>query len=130
VLFVSIHADPASDYPFFWGHADEQGKGPGEGKTLNLPLPRGTDIAGYEVALDEALQAISAHQPDLLVVSFGADTFEDDPISYFRLRQEDYPTIANRIAAHDLPTLVVMEGGYAINALGLNVEALLSGLDA
>lgn len=130
IFFVSIHADPATDYPFFWGHADERGEGPGEGKTLNLPLPRGTDISGYEEALDVALNAIAAHQADLIVLSFGADTFEDDPISYFRLRQDDYPKIAARVASLELPILVVMEGGYAVDALGLNVEAFLAGLIA
>ena len=27
VLFVSIHADPNTQYPYFWGHADERGSG-------------------------------------------------------------------------------------------------------
>ena len=129
VLFVSIHADPTTDYPFFWGHADERGDGPGVGKTLNLPLPRGTELSGYAGALDEALAAVQAHQADMLVLSFGADTFEEDPISFFRLRQDDYRAIGRRIASLGLPVLVVMEGGYAVDALGHNVEALLSGLD-
>ena len=129
VLFVSIHADPTTDYPFFWGHADERGEGPGEGMTLNLPLPRGTDISGYGKALSEALNAVRAHQADLLVVSFGADTFEEDPITDFRVRQGDYPEIAGRIAALGLPVLVVMEGGYAVDALGPNVEAFPSGFE-
>ena len=126
LLFVSIHADPATDYPFFWGRADERGEGPGEGATLNLPLPRGTGMCEYENALDEGLKAIAAHQADLLVVSFGADTFENDPISHFRLRRDDYPVIGASIASLDLPVLIVMEGGYAVDALGLNVAAFLS----
>ena len=130
VMFVSIHADPATDYPFFWGHADEGGEGAGQGKTLNLPLPRGTDAGGYGMALGKALEAVSAHQPDMLVLSFGADTFEHDPISHFRLRQDDYPLIAARIASLNLPVLVIMEGGYDVDALGLNVEAFLSGFRA
>ena len=52
VLFVSIHADPRTGLSFFWGHADETGEGEGEGATLNLPLPRGTDLAAYLPALD------------------------------------------------------------------------------
>jgi len=127
VLFVSIHADPITDYPFFWGHADERGEGAGQGKTLNLTLPRGTAIDEYAKALDQALDAVEAHETDLIVLSFGADTFEDDPISFFRLRQDDYRAIGRRIASTGLPVLIVMEGGYAIEALGLNVEALLSG---
>jgi len=130
VLFVSIHADPATDYPFFWGHADESGMGAGSGKTLNLPLPRGTGIEEYAKALDETLEAVSSHQADLLVLSFGADTFEADPISFFRLGREDYCEIAHRIASIGLPTLIVMEGGYAIDQLGLNVAALLSGFES
>ncbi len=128
IMFVSIHADPVTDYPFFWGHADERGEGPGEGRTLNLPLPRGTDFEAYEAALGTALNAVGAHRADLLVLSFGADTFEDDPISHFRLRRDDYRSIGERIASIGLPVLIVMEGGYAVDALGHNVEALLAGI--
>ncbi len=127
VLFVSIHADPVMDYPYFWGHADETGEGAGEGATLNLPLPRGTGLAAYLPALGAALAKIADFAPELLVVSYGADTFAGDPISYFTLQTADYSTLAQRIAALSLPTLIVMEGGYAVDALGANVEAFLSG---
>ena len=127
VLFVSIHADPATDYPFFWGHADERGIGEGEGKTLNLPLPRGTAIRTYLDALETACAAVAAHGTDLLVLSFGADTFEADPISFFELRKGDYEAIGSRIAALQIPTAIVKEGGYAIDALGQIVASLLSG---
>ena len=127
VAFASIHADPATDYPFFWGHADETGIGEGEGATLNLPLPRGTDWTGYAPALGQALDWIERHEPDLLVVSFGADTYEGDPISHFKLKTSDYAPMARCIASLGLPTLVVMEGGYAVEALGQNVAEFLSG---
>ena len=71
----------------------------------------------------------AAHGTDLLVLSFGADTFDGDPISNFKLREDDYRKIGARIAAIGLPTLVVMEGGYAIDALGRNVDAILSGFE-
>lgn len=127
VFFASIHADPATDYPFYWGHADERGDGAGEGATLNLPLPRGTGIDAYLPALDRALDAIVAFDASLLVVSFGADTFAEDPISHFALTTADYPRLAERIAGLGLPTLIVMEGGYAVGALGDNVSTFLSG---
>ena len=127
VLFVSIHADPATDYPFYWGHADERGLGEGEGATLNLPLPRGTGRAGFEPALDRALAAVAAFGAELLVCSYGADTFVGDPISFFTLETADYRGIGRRIAGAGLPTLIVMEGGYALEALGANVSSLLSG---
>jgi acetoin utilization deacetylase AcuC-like enzyme len=127
VGFASIHADPSTDYPFFWGHADEVGAGGGAGATLNLPLPRGTDWAGYRPALDRALEWVANFEPELLIVSYGADTHEADPISYFKLRTRDYAPMAKQIAALGLPTLIVMEGGYAVDALGQNVAEFLSG---
>ena len=129
VFFASIHADPATDYPYYWGHADERGEGEGAGATLNLPLPRGTDWSGYAPALDTALEAIAKWGARMLVVSFGADTFARDPISHFRLEEEDYRKLGRAISAAGLPTLVVMEGGYAVDQLGSNVAAFLSGLE-
>lgn len=128
IFFASIHADPRTDYPYFWGHADETGEGDGEGATLNLPLPRGTDLAGYLPALDRALDSIMAFSPDLLICSFGADTYVDDPISYFRLRTDDYQQIAKRINRLDVGTAVIMEGGYAANEIGRNVSSFLSSI--
>ena len=127
VLFVSIHADPATDYPFFWGHADEVGEGEGEGATLNLPLARGTKLAEFERALDTGCARIAAYGPDLLICSYGADTYAGDPISHFAIETADYRSIARRIADLRLPTLIVMEGGYAVDDLGRNVASFLSG---
>jgi len=126
VLFVSLHADPRMDYPYFWGHQDETGEGAGEGATLNLPLARGTGLAAYLPALEEALARIAAFAPELLVISYGADTFAGDPISFFTLQTADYAILAARIAALALPALIVMEGGYAVEALGANVSSFLA----
>jgi acetoin utilization deacetylase AcuC-like enzyme len=126
-FYASLHGDPRTDYPYYWGHEDETGEGAGIGANLNLPLPRGTTIAPYLAALERALRAIEGFGAGLLVVSFGADTYEQDPISHFAIRTGDFPEIATRIAALDLPTLIVMEGGYAVDALGNNVAAFLSG---
>ncbi|HEY0626565.1 MAG TPA: histone deacetylase family protein [Allosphingosinicella sp.] len=130
IFFASIHADPATDYPFFWGHADETGIGAGKGATLNLPLPQGTRGPAYLDALKQALDAIPRWDADFLIVSYGADTFDEDPISKFALRRDDYPVIAREIAGLGLPCLIVMEGGYAVDALGENVAAFLSGFSS
>ena len=45
VLFISIHGDPRTEYPFYLGHADETGEGAGAGLNRNLPLPAGTSAA-------------------------------------------------------------------------------------
>jgi len=127
VFYASVHADPKTDYPFYWGHADERGEGEGIGTTLNLPLPHGTRIDAFRGAQSTALDAIAAFDPGLLVVSFGADTWEDDPISHFKLTTPDYAVLAADIAARGWPTVIVMEGGYAVDALGHNVASFLSG---
>jgi acetoin utilization deacetylase AcuC-like enzyme len=127
VFYASIHADPATDYPFYWGHDDECGEGAGEGATLNLPLPQGTALPAFRAAQAAALHRIAAFAPDLLIVSFGADTYVDDPISGFALETGDYAALAGDIAACGWPTLIAMEGGYAVGALGANVASFLGG---
>ncbi|MES2753343.1 MAG: histone deacetylase family protein [Pseudomonadota bacterium] len=127
VFYASVHADPATDYPFFWGHADEAGEGDGAGATLNLPLPHGTTLAAFRRAQAQALEAIARFGPDLLVVSFGADTWKGDPISHFALTTGDYAVLAHEIAGCGWPSVIVMEGGYAVDALGANVASFLSG---
>lgn len=127
VFYASVHADPATDYPYYWGHADEVGSGEGLNRNLNLPLARGADLATFRAAQTQALDAIAAFDPGLLVVSFGADTFGEDPISYFTLGTGDYAVLAGDIAARGWPAVIVQEGGYAGEALGRNVASFLSG---
>ncbi|MBF2080353.1 MAG: histone deacetylase family protein [Synechococcales cyanobacterium T60_A2020_003] len=128
VLFVSIHAHPRLAYPYFLGYDDEQGAGNGEGYTRNYPLLPGTDWTVYQDALNDALQQINAYQPDALVISLGVDTFEHDPICDFKLTTPDYAKMGDRISSLGLPTLIVMEGGYALEAIGANVVSFLKGM--
>lgn len=127
VFYASVHADPATDYPFYWGHADEVGEDEGAGATLNLPLPHGTRLDAFRRAQGNALEAFARFTPDLLIVSYGADTWEGDPISHFALTTGDHAVLAREIAGCGWPTLIVMEGGYAVEALGANVASFLSG---
>ena len=127
VFYASLHADLATDYPFFWGHADETGSGVGQGTTLNLPLPRSTALPAFRVAQESALEAIARFGAELLVVSFGVDTWEGDPMSHFKLTTEDYAVFATDIAARGWPTIIVLEGGYATDVLGSNVTSFPSG---
>ena len=127
VFYASVHADPATDYPFYWGHADEVGEGDGRGATLNLPLPQGSGLEPFRRAQGAALEEIARFAPDLLIVSFGADTWEGDPISHFKLTTADYAVLGRDIAACGWPAVVAMEGGYAVEALGANVASFLGG---
>jgi acetoin utilization deacetylase AcuC-like enzyme len=130
VLTISIHADPKQEFPFFLGHADERGEGRGEGAHLNLPLPWGIRWTEYGPALDTAMRRIAEFAPDAIVVSLGVDTFEKDPISKFKLKHEDYLRTGEVIAAAGKPTLFVMEGGYAVDELGINAVNVLQGFEA
>ena len=129
VLFCSIHADPGFAYPYFLGYADETGQGAGAGFNLNLPLPKKTDWPRYAGALDAALARVRDFGADVLLISLGLDTFEDDPICRFRLKTEDYLRMGAKIASLRLPTLFVFEGGYNIERLGANTANVLEGFE-
>ena len=129
VLFVSLHGDPETEFPYFAGYADETGEAEGRGFNLNLPLPSGTGWTEYDEALAAGLRRISDYAADALVVSLGVDTFKDDPISRFRLDNDDYLRLGERIAALGLPTLFVMEGGYAVDDIGVNTVNVLNGFE-
>ncbi len=127
VLTVSIHADPARFYPFFWGHADERGVGEGLGYNLNLPLPRGTNDADYLTALDTALARIRSFGADVVVVALGLDAHENDPFKGFKVTTSGFARIAAAIALLGLPAVIVQEGGYLQDDLGANLTNFLSG---
>lgn len=129
VFFLSLHGDPEEDYPFFLGHADETGRGRGEGYNANYPLPHGTGAETWFDVLDQAIRRIKAYKPDALVVSLGVDTYEGDPISHFKLKSDDFLTMGRRLAQPGLPTLFVMEGGYAVEDLGINAVNVLEGFE-
>jgi acetoin utilization deacetylase AcuC-like enzyme len=129
VLFVSIHGDPRTEYPFYLGHADETGEGAGHGFNLNLPLPAGSSKAVWFAALATACEKIKHFGADALVVSLGLDTFEDDPISTFALKSSDFIELGEVLKQQGLPTVFILEGGYAAKELGLNAANVLAGFE-
>ena len=127
VLTVSLHADPVRFYPFFWGYAAETGEGEGEGCNLNLPLPRGTADEAYLATLDAALERIADFAPGALVVALGLDAHESDPFKGLAITTAGFARITERIAALELPSVIVQEGGYVSEALGPNLVSALRG---
>ena len=125
VLTISIHADPDFEYPSYHGYADETGAGSGSGLHRNFPLPAGTDDARYLSTVDDALSLIQSFAPAYLVVSAGMDLYTGDPLGSFMVTREGIQQIGARIVSLQLPTLIVMEGGYSNDALGENIAALL-----
>ena len=127
VRYVSIHADPDHDYPYFLGRADETGEGEGVGENLNLPLGPGTTDDEYLVAVDRALEAIAAVPGSVIVVSLGFDTYALDPIGTFKLTTAVYHEIGRRTAALGRRLVILQEGGYHRPSLGENARAWLRG---
>jgi acetoin utilization deacetylase AcuC-like enzyme len=129
VLYVSIHADPDRQFPFFLGRAFETGEGPGAGTTVNLPLPAGTGDEAYLAVLDRALEAVASFGGTTVVVSLGLDTYRDDPIGDFALTTTVYHEVGRRVAGLGRRLLILQEGGYHLPSLGENVRAWLRGVD-
>jgi acetoin utilization deacetylase AcuC-like enzyme len=129
VLFISIHADPRGEYPFYLGHADERGQGAGMGYNLNLPLAAGSSAQAWFSALETACIRIGSFAPDALVVSLGVDTFAGDPFSRFNLQSADYLKIGERLAWLNAPTAFIFEGGNVVKELGVNVVNVLEGFE-
>ncbi|KAF8739586.1 Histone deacetylase domain, partial [Rhizoctonia solani] len=112
----------------FTGTSEEIGDGPGVGFNLNIPLAQyTTGNIEYIAALQKGLERISEFGSQWLLVSLGVDTYKDDPLCNFNLTTEGYHEIGREIGLLKLPTLFVMEGGYHIDTLGVNVGGVLLG---
>ena len=128
VLFCSIHADPNQEYPFYCGFASEKGNDKGYGRTLNYPLPLGTNGADYLKAVSQALAQVRQFDPDILLISLGVDTAVGDPNGGFLLTTNDFTLMGQAFAELDIPKVVVQEGGYVLDTIGANVLAFLQAL--
>ena len=129
VLTVSIHADPQSYYPYYWGGAGEAGEGAGQGLNLNLPVPVGSGDDLWLAALGQALWRISEFAPGALVVALGLDAHEADPLQGGTVTQGGFARMADQIASLGLPTVIVQEGGYLTEHLGDNLAMFLTAFE-
>ncbi len=130
VLFCSLHGDPEDAFPHFLGYADETGSGAGVGYNHNYPMPPGTLFSLWRDSLADALARIDAFSPKYLVVSLGVDAFEHDPISFFKLTSADFRQAGELVGSLEIPTLFVLEGGYDVDEVGVNVVNVLKGFEA
>jgi acetoin utilization deacetylase AcuC-like enzyme len=129
VFFASLHGHPDWQYPYFLGAASETGVGPGAGYNANFPLPKSASSAVFLDALDAACARLVTYAPEVLLVSLGVDTYVDDPIGYLGVTAEAYAVMGARLAKLGVPTVFVMEGGYAIAQIGVNVAQTLLGFE-
>jgi acetoin utilization deacetylase AcuC-like enzyme len=130
VLFVSIHQRPL--YPGS-GAASDTGEGDGEGFTVNLPVPPGTGDAEYTLLVDETVVPLAReYRPQLVLVSAGFDAHRDDPLADCRVTEAGFAAMTRSLCgvADELgaPLGCVLEGGYALEALGRSVAATMEAL--
>jgi acetoin utilization deacetylase AcuC-like enzyme len=128
VLTLSLHGDPRHLFPYYTGYADETGAGIGAGLNFNYPLPIGISDHTYQSVLEVALDRIQRYSPDALIVALGVDTHESDPLGQFCLSSSFFKRMGEIIRQLGLPTLVVQEGGYNRDFIGVCVAGFLRGL--
>ena len=117
VLTISFHQE--GNYPLDTGGLTDRGVGGGEGFNLNLPLPAGAGHTAYLHAIDRvAIPALSAFDPDLIIVACGFDASAIDPLARmlatadtFRQMTFKIKALAERICDDKL--VLVHEGGYS-----------------
>jgi acetoin utilization deacetylase AcuC-like enzyme len=130
VLFVSIHQSPL--YPGT-GPAGDVGSAAGEGYTVNLPVPPGADDALYLSLIDVVLAPLArAFAPQLILVSAGYDAHRDDPLASCAVSDDGFAamtTAVRRISAEvGASAGFVLEGGYALGALGRSVARTMEAM--
>jgi acetoin utilization deacetylase AcuC-like enzyme len=127
ILYVSVHADPDHYYPWFTGRAIERGEGSGKNCNLNLPLPMGSGDVDWLTAISDAVEAIREFNPDAMVLSLGFDASEDEPLKALRVTPEGFQRAGLAITGLRIPTVIVQEGGYAVDRLGALLTRFLDG---
>jgi len=130
VLFASIHQ--GGIFPGT-GAREDTGSGPGEGFTINLPVPAGSEEGLWLSLLEgEVLQAAARFEPQLVLISAGFDAHRDDPLAECRLEAASFgrmaATVRGAAAAWGAPVGAVLEGGYDLAALADSVLATMSAL--
>jgi acetoin utilization deacetylase AcuC-like enzyme len=127
VFYLSLHEDPQHLFPGT-GFADEYGTGPGQGFTLNLPLPTGSGDDEYLKGLTEAgLPALRKFAPQFLFISGGFDAHRFDRMSLQKLTRQGYGEMGRLLLQLARETaegrvVTVLEGGYNLTALANCVE--------
>ena len=131
VLFFSSH-----QYPYYpgTGNFDETGSGPGEGFTVNAPLPAGFGDAEYITIYNRILKPIALeYRPELVLVSAGFDPYIKDPLGGMNVTGMGFGALAdivNTVAGDTCAgkVLFTLEGGYNPEGLREGVRTVLQAL--
>ena len=130
VLFASIHQ--SGIYPGT-GLLSDVGSGPGEGYTINLPVPAGSEQDLWLSLLEHIILPVAtSFEPDLVLISAGFDAHREDPLASCRLEASSFAEMARHVrdfaVQRDIPLGAVLEGGYAPAALAECVRETLGAL--
>ena len=128
VLFASIH-----QYPFYpgTGALSDAGSGPGEGHSINLPVPaRSGEDEFCGLVEHVVLPAARRFDPDLVLVSAGFDAHRDDPVGGCTLATASYAELTRQALTLGKPVGYVLEGGYDLDSLAGSVAASMEALAA
>ncbi len=130
VVFASIHQ--SGIYPGT-GPMSDMGSGPGEGCTINLPVPAGSEEFLWLSLVEHIVVPVAqAFEPDLVLLSAGFDAHLDDPLADGRLDAASFAEMARHVRALteelDVPLGAVLEGGYEPAALAECVRETLTAL--
>ncbi|MGH8709686.1 MAG: histone deacetylase family protein, partial [Burkholderiales bacterium] len=105
---------------------------------VNVPLPAGAGSKQFRAAVSGAwIPALEEFKPELVLFSAGFDAHAEDDIAMLSLTDQDYAWVTREVKAvadrHAGGRMVSMlEGGYALSALGRSVVQhlrVLAGLD-
>ena len=127
-LYVSLHQD--NFYPFE-GNARDIDEGDAKGTIVNIPLPAATAGDVYRQAwAGMVMPVVAQFAPSWVFVSAGFDAHADDHLAHFRLESSDFGWMAARLSELHPPnrTVVVLEGGYDLDALRESARATVLGL--
>jgi len=127
VLYVSVHGDTTNFYPAVTGFDEERGAGKGAGFNRNFPMPHGSDEATFFAHVDRAIGAVREFRPTALVFALGFDVYERDPQARVAVSNAGFRTLGARVRSLELPTVIVQEGGYFIDALERNCTEFFEG---
>ncbi len=128
VLYVSTH-----QYPYYpgTGAAEEAGRGPGEGYTVNLPLPAGYGDEEYLELFQTVIEPICRQfEPEFVLISAGFDAHARDPLGGMVVTAEGFGLMARlllRVARDHAQgrCAAILEGGYDLEGLQSSTRRVL-----
>lgn len=106
-----------------------KGVGSGNEHMINVPLAAGASGEEFRAAVTKHwLPALARFQPQLLLISAGFDAHLEDDMGGLALRESDYVWVTERLKElaekyASRRIVSVLEGGYALSALGRSATA-------